>query len=233
MRLVFRVLVCLYPRRWRTRYGAELEGLIQEAGVGWTDAFDVLRGAMEMQMTNWTFGRIVASFAVAGALVGGAASLGMPTNYVSKAVLEMPAGGADRAGSREPVTAFRRTLNQEALRRVIEGQRLYERERRESGMDGVIETMRHHIRVTRLNGGSLIEISFASRDAREAQRTNQELVAKLTGELGGFAVIDSASLPEGPSRPDYGAAIGLGLVGGLVLGTATAVWRRVGATAAS
>jgi hypothetical protein len=39
---VARLLTCLYPRRWRDRYGAEFEALLESSGCGWRGAVNVL-----------------------------------------------------------------------------------------------------------------------------------------------------------------------------------------------
>lgn len=44
----------LYPARWRTRYGREFEALIEDVEPGWRYGWDVLLGAMEMQMATWS-----------------------------------------------------------------------------------------------------------------------------------------------------------------------------------
>ncbi|MGE3344696.1 MAG: hypothetical protein AB7L71_14795, partial [Vicinamibacterales bacterium] len=46
-----RLIVRLYPRAWRQRYGDELEALIEDTGPGWRVAADVARGAAMMHLT--------------------------------------------------------------------------------------------------------------------------------------------------------------------------------------
>lgn len=45
-----RLAVSLYPKRWRQRYSAELEDLIEQSGPGWRVGWDVLRGAAAMRL---------------------------------------------------------------------------------------------------------------------------------------------------------------------------------------
>jgi hypothetical protein len=60
MKRWIRWAACLYPASWRERYGARFDALLEDAGSGWSDWFDVLRGAMAMRMTSWNFKLVVA-----------------------------------------------------------------------------------------------------------------------------------------------------------------------------
>ena len=46
--------VRLYPAAWRERYGAEFEALLEDVGPSGGDLWNVVRGAMAMQMTTST-----------------------------------------------------------------------------------------------------------------------------------------------------------------------------------
>jgi hypothetical protein len=43
-------LVRLYPRRWRDRYGPELEALLEDSGAGVRSAADLVRGALDAHL---------------------------------------------------------------------------------------------------------------------------------------------------------------------------------------
>jgi hypothetical protein len=101
-------LVRLYPARWRKRYAAEFTALLEDSTPRVVDLLDILQGAIEMQVKNWTFGRIVAAFVVAGVLVGFAVAATRPRRYMSKAVLEQRTDSSE-----EVVTAFRKALNRD------------------------------------------------------------------------------------------------------------------------
>jgi hypothetical protein len=64
------LVLWLYPRPWRVRYGSEFAALLEDSGLPLKDVPDIVLGAIQMQIKNWTFARTVAVFAVAGALVG-------------------------------------------------------------------------------------------------------------------------------------------------------------------
>lgn len=50
MRRLIRSIVWLYPARWRQRYGAEFVGLLDELEPGWRQLFDVVQGAITMNL---------------------------------------------------------------------------------------------------------------------------------------------------------------------------------------
>ena len=88
MKRVLRFLIQLYPAWWRRRYGGELEALLEDSGSH--DVWDLLRGAMEMQMKTWSFGRIVTVCGIAGVVLAGiVAFLLMPYPYRSTATLKV------------------------------------------------------------------------------------------------------------------------------------------------
>ena len=82
----------------------------------------------------------------------------------------------------------------------------------------------------RLDGGKLIELSFASADANDAQSRNKALVQKLTGAED-FGLVQ-LSRTQQPIPPIYSVAIGWGIAGGLVLGSTAALMRRSARAAA-
>jgi hypothetical protein len=50
MRRLIRSVVWLYPARWRHRYGGEFVGLLDELEPGWRQLFDVVQGAITMNL---------------------------------------------------------------------------------------------------------------------------------------------------------------------------------------
>jgi hypothetical protein len=53
MNRLIRLAAKLYPAPWRDRYGPEFEALLDDAGITGRIAFDVLAGAIHMQMQRW------------------------------------------------------------------------------------------------------------------------------------------------------------------------------------
>jgi hypothetical protein len=64
MSRVIRLAAKLYPAPWRDRYGPEFEALLDDAGITGRIAFDVLAGAIQMQMQRWWKAGIATLFAI-------------------------------------------------------------------------------------------------------------------------------------------------------------------------
>ena len=58
MKPALKFLARLYPPSWRKRYGTEFEVLLEDATPSVRDVFDLLCGALKMQITTWSFGKI-------------------------------------------------------------------------------------------------------------------------------------------------------------------------------
>jgi hypothetical protein len=95
MRRVLRSFVALYPRAWRDRYRAEFEALLEDISPTWRMLFDVLAGAIKMQLKTLNAWKIVAACAVAGVLVAAGYSLTVPNRYVSTAIVRLDPGTFD------------------------------------------------------------------------------------------------------------------------------------------
>ena len=172
MKRVLQLLIHLYPAWWRSRYEHELEALLEDSGSH--DVWDLLRGAMEMQMKTWSFGRIVSVCGLAGLLLAGIVTfLLMPYPYRSTATLKITPLDVDELGS-VAQAAFTRN----ALTSIINDQNLYRRERSSRPMEDVVEAMRRAI-VVRPVGPNLAQVSFSYNDPVQAQRVSQDLVARI------------------------------------------------------
>ena len=64
----------LYPASWRRRYAAEFDALLEEVDMGWRDGFDILKGAVTMQLTAWNFKSILLTFGLIGVAIAAAAA---------------------------------------------------------------------------------------------------------------------------------------------------------------
>jgi hypothetical protein len=69
MKRLIRLAVKMYPQAWRARYGEEFEALLDDTGVNAAVAFNILSGAVRMQVQRWlkiaslALGAIAALFA--------------------------------------------------------------------------------------------------------------------------------------------------------------------------
>jgi capsular polysaccharide biosynthesis protein len=243
---LIRSAIRLYPASWRRRYGVEFAALLDDAGRDWSDVLDVLLGALKMQTTTWSFGKLAAGFAVAGALLCGALSyLAMPDKYTSDAVLRLQTAQAVIPGNAERfvITLMQNTLGRSSLIDIMKKQNLYTRERTNMPLEDVVERMRHDISFERLGNSEAFHVRFRYGNAQQAQRSEQELIDSLIAasvsmrradRIGAHSydleVLDPASLPKRPSSPNRFLIASFGLAAGLLLAGATAAVRARSAT---
>ena len=117
MKRLIQFVARLYPKSWRERYGSEFAALLEEVNPDWRTSVDILRGALEMQITIWSFNKILLAAGLAGALAAFAASF-----WIAKPNAEMfltVTGPADRTAAREAVLSLaKKTFFHPTLTRV-------------------------------------------------------------------------------------------------------------------
>jgi len=172
MKRVVRFLIRLYPAWCRERYGKELEALLEDSGS--RDVWDLFRAAMEMQMSKWSFGKIVTVCGIAGVVLAGiVAFLLMPYPYQSTATLKVTPLDTDAF-----VSLTEAALTRSALTTIVVNQKLYPRERTRMQMEDVIDRMRRAIMVRHV-GPNLAQVSFSYEDPVQAQRVSQDLIGRI------------------------------------------------------
>jgi len=255
MKRVIRWIVGLYPARWRRRYGVEFDDLLEDIRPGWRDLFDLLRGALEMQIAMGTFGKILAVFGVSGALIAGAVSLTLPDRYRSSVLVRVQKtqGVTADAYHSELDGLLRDVLDHKSLVGIMERERLYERERASKPVDDVINKMRNDISI-KLMGSDALRVSFDGSDAARARETANALADTLietalhraedaalhraeagtlaTTILQRFEILERPTMPQRPVRPNRIAMTGFGLCAGLLFGVFAALVRRAPLTSA-
>jgi hypothetical protein len=242
----------IYPASWRRRYGVEFEALLEDAGRDWRDVSDVLLGALKMQLTTWSFGKIAAGFGAAGAVLLLALSfIALPDQYTSRAILRLQM--AETPTTDNPgefvVNLMQKALTRASLAGIINKRGLYQRERASEPMENVIDRMRHDITSERIGQSNAFRIAFSYGNAEQARRTERELIDELLAanvvnrradmigannlswatrwkNVRAVEVLDPASLPQHPSGPNRPLIAATGLAGGLLLGALTAVVLR-------
>ncbi|HSP67895.1 MAG TPA: hypothetical protein VLN48_09220, partial [Bryobacteraceae bacterium] len=202
------------PAWWRRRYGRELEALLEDSGSGWRDVWDLFRGAMEMQMSKWTFGAIVAVCGIAGLAFAAAVAYSMPYQYQSTAILRVPVAETDTLLPETAKAALSRAL----LVTIISDQGLYVRERRAMPMEDVIDRMRRAILI-RPAGRNLVAVRFIDPDPSTAKQVTQ----MLAGRFEGFEVLDPPSPPQPVGEGKRLGLAHLGLPAGLLFGVVLAL----------
>jgi hypothetical protein len=257
MKRWIRMAAALYPGSWRERYGAGFDALLEDAGSGWRDLFDVFRGAIKMQMVSWNF-RMMAACGLAGALLAGAIAFRMPPRYVSTALFRITLqSGATLSDRLAPIA--QQVFSRASLGGLIMKRNLYQRERQSKPMSHIVEQMRQNIviKIVKAAGAqpAFFEVSFADEDPKEARSVNQDLARMMIdqnlimrmNESGSappgsrqeasqgsrMELLDPPNLPRKPARPNHLAWITLGAGGGLLLAAVIALARRSPGLAAS
>jgi len=216
-------LIKLYPAWWRRRYGQELEALLEDSGS--RDAWDLLRGAMQMQMKTWSFWRIVTVCGMAGALLAVVAAFSMPYRYQSTAILKTSPARSMAYWDTLATEAFA----PQSLSAIVRQENLYANAPPEDSID----RLRRGIRIATV-APDLAQVSFAYEDPIAVQRVSQALIGRLiTANLTTSVVKASEQSAPGarlevlqsPSRPKKQVAklglaslpFPLGLLFGVVL----------------
>jgi hypothetical protein len=195
MKHVVRLLTRLYPATWRARYGEEFEALLEDTSPGWTAIFDLLKGAIRMQLSVPAFPKLAFLLSMAGLLIGLAVSFGVAPRYVSTAAMQFspPVLNSIAPDVHPNLNQFLFQLQTEILSRtslssIIQDPRLdlYKEERAGTPLEDVIEKMRRkdiQIKADAPVGASrdylAFHVTFAYPDRLKAQQTVQALITKF------------------------------------------------------
>ena len=111
MNRLARLAIRLYPASWRTRYGPELEVLIQDSGAGWRAVLDLARGALTMRLVEaFSTGRPLQSMVACGllgAVLGSFVFMATPRQLASSTSIAIQTDeGAPAAPFAVAATAF-------------------------------------------------------------------------------------------------------------------------------
>jgi hypothetical protein len=236
----------LYPAAWRARYGEEFEALLEDTGPVGRDVWDVMEGALKMQMVTWSSWKLVPALGVAGAIAMGVASLMIQTEYVSSGVMRVtpqriPEGKSLDLAMAQRVEGLRtKALSRRSLVKIVAEENLYPREREKTTVEDVVDQMRRDVQFklfpTRGGYSGAFELSFRYPDPYKAQRVTRKLITqmieanilemieanKLAADEGALStqaeVLDPASLPGQAIFPNRPFMIVVGLTAGLLLG---------------
>jgi uncharacterized protein involved in exopolysaccharide biosynthesis len=239
MKRTMRFLARLYPSSWRQRYGAEFEVLLEDAKPSVRDALDVFWGALKMQITTWSLGRITLACSFAGMLAAAAISFALPGHYVSQTVLFVtPADGptsTNESGRRLVSNMAQDIFSREYLASVIQGHNLYPRERARMPLNNVVDKMKKNITFEAApsaspgNQGTLtFVVKFGYSDAHLAEQVNEQLISRfmegivnapqLDSSCCTFRVVDPPSIPISEFVRNRTQFAFVGLLAGLLAG---------------
>ena len=238
----------MYPGLWRARYGEEFDALLEEVDADWRQFFDVLGGALKMQLRHGNAWKWVAALAAAGMVVAGTASFVVNQRYVSKAIVRFTPVEAGQYSPDRTAELTDLLLSRSSLAELIQKLDLYRDERSRLPLEDIVQTMRTrdlHLRAVDSMGrsdGLAFEIAFAYPDRNKAQATVSGLVEEFRqydsdeirnrvsmwqtlwhepppAALGDvFEVLDPASLPAKAIGPNHWLYLACGLAAGLLLG---------------
>ena len=193
MKRLTRFLLWLYPPAWRERYRDELEALIEDSAPGWRAIPDLLKEAIRMHLTTWSFAKLASVLGLAGLIAGALISGFIPPTYVSSAAMQItpPSGSTDLspAAANQRQTARLMQMENDILSRtslsgIINDPRLdlYASERESTPLEDVIERMRRQdLRIIH-DSPSTFSISFRYPDRLKARQTVQMLITRFQDE---------------------------------------------------
>lgn len=191
MRRIARALVRLYPANWRERYGDEFEALLEDSPATFRGVFDLLRGAIRMQLNVPAFPKLAVLLSIAGLLAGLGVSFIVAPRYVSTAVMIFDETAASEDSPRNLAGYFMRfeneVLSRTSLSNIMQDPRLdlYRRERARIPLEDVIQKMKADIGIvldpnaSARNDSLAFHISFGYPDRVKARDTVQVLLTKF------------------------------------------------------
>lgn len=216
MRRLMRFAARLYPAAWRARYGEEFEALLEDIGPGWRDVWNVLGGALKMQITTWAWWKLVPALGLAGAIVMAVAAFTMQPRYESSAVIrvtptvvrESPGQSLEqemRDQVRHQAVAIQvrhqvvamvvKAQDPTSLKDIIHDERLYPRGVGRGTIEDAVAQLQRDTRFVPSDGAQVLAVSFRYPDAIKAQRVIQKLMGlMMEGNIGGAVEGQTPSL---------------------------------------
>jgi hypothetical protein len=190
MKRIAQFLTRLYPANWRARYGDEFEALVEDSSPGWPGIFDLVKGAIRMQLSVPAFPKLALMLSVAGLAAGLAISFVVTPRFVSTAAMAfIPPNPTEVHRNTNELFLELQTeiLSRTSLSSIIQDPRLdlYKEDRARIPLEDVIERMRLDLQISRdapanMGGDYLpFHITFAYADRLKAQQTVMALMTKL------------------------------------------------------
>src|ERR1035437_3798593 len=218
MKRALNALISLYPKTWRNRYESEFKALLDDVSPTWGTLFNVLGGAMKMQLKSWSAWKTVAAFGLVGATGALAFTLTIPHRYVSTAVIKMGDIGDVQLNAEAT-----KILGRAPLTRLIMEADLYSDLRGRMPLEDIVEQLKTQDIRIQPAGGKQFAVSVVASDAGRAQRATQILAADfLDAKVG--TLVDPASLPVTPNGPRLSRNVLMGLGAGVLLGSLYALF---------
>jgi uncharacterized protein involved in exopolysaccharide biosynthesis len=205
VRKLLHLAALLYPATWRRRYGAEFAALLEDSTPQWRDLFDILNGAIIMQLSQWSARNVTIAGGLAGLILAAALAFSLPNLYVSRAVMritpsQIPENQTPAAYNRQAAENIRElwlgVMTRASLSELIQrpGLDLYKTDRQHKPLEDVIEQMKsqdikieilgmdpgkHGIDARETRPASAFVLSFSYPDRFIAQQVISALITKL------------------------------------------------------
>jgi hypothetical protein len=238
MKALMRLAMRLYPAAWRARYGEELEALVEDIGPAQRDVWNVLGGALRMQLSIWNSWKLIPTLAVAGAAVMAVTAFSIRTEYMSSGVVQIT-GVSSVPQFAHAIDRLRTdAVSRAECAEIVAEEGLYPGVPPE---EAIVQFQRNLLivpfaRTAALPSGQerwpqALMLRFHYSDPGKAQR----VVGRLMGEVmaanlsEGISVraLDPAS-PSSPIWPNRPGMVAMGTAAGLLLGTLCLMkrWRQ-------
>ncbi len=233
MRDALKALISLYPKPWRKRYQTEFAALLDDVPPTWRTFFNVLGGALAMQLKVWSPWKIIAASAAFGALAAAAYTLTIPKRYVSEALIRVQVYGNPDAVDQDINAIAEEVLSRSSLVGIMMREGLYQRERSSLPVEDIVQRMRRediHIRAASADGSPAFTVAFAAADAASAQRVTGRLASAfiekaLESHAGArWELRDGPGLPAHPDGPRLSRNMTMGLMAGILAGALFALF---------
>jgi len=206
MRQILKLVILLYPKPWRNRYANEFDALLDAVRPTWATFFDVLRGAMKMQMKSGSLWKAAAFAAVVGVLAGVTFSRLMPFQYQSEAVIQ-----PDKTQLNAETATV---LSRANLTRLILRENLYEKDRARVPIEELILWLRSSILLWSDRKDGPLRVRVNAADAAQALKPLADKYAYILFAVGLFnASLFAASIL--PLSTAYTVCEGLGFESGV------------------
>jgi hypothetical protein len=247
MKKIIQFAVKLYPARWRARYGAEFDALLEDMNAGFGDLLNLMKGALLMQIKWSNIPLMAAACGLLGIFLAAQVFRATPKRYASSVKIHIVSYRSPGLPPEVPVLASH-VLSEAALTRLIEQNELYPSERRSQSMADVVHRFREDI--TYRPTPEALQVSFTYPDSQKAQKVESELVRSFMVE--NFMVrlqeasdksMNQQAPPRDPTRSGFNLIVtdfphpvpvganlikvlSLGFGGGALAGVAVAMLRR-------
>jgi len=221
MRRICRLIVSLYPTRWRVRYATELEALLEDINPGCRDLVNIMSTGFQLHLRRVGL-RVFAVSMLLGAIVAGGVFLATPARGGFRATIDVvPADG----GNADATGVVTRAFTDARLASLMEANGLYSPERATRPASDLIGRFRRDIGVTLATtdapARSQLTVSFSYPDAQKAQSVTTRLVSlviaenveRRQGAAPNFTILRVTGAPEPVrSAPDPSRAAVFGVI---------------------